>query len=525
MYINIFLKSPLFLYKQEPVAIELCIQSLLRTLLSIRYKYILILLALLIFKTSNAQTHQFSLEDVIYIAKEKSPDALKAKHRFRADYWQFRTYKTSMLPQLTFDGTIPSLNRAYKSYTNSYGVEEYVGQSYISYSGNMVLNQKVGLTGGSVFLSSGLQRVDNYSDTSITQNYLSTPINIGFSQPLFNYNQYKWDKKIEPIKYQKSKKEYLEAVEQVSITAINYYFNLLTAEINLKISDLNVANYDTLFQIAKGRYQLGRIAENELLQLELSLLNSKSGQERVRLNYTNALYQFKSFLRITDNSDIVLILPNSISYEPVVYQDALDKALINNPKVLYFEQQVLEAKANLNRAKTQNGFNANLYAVFGLTQNAYTLSNAYKDPNNQQQVTIGIQVPILDWGMRKGQVKMAESNMALVTESIEQEKIDFSQTIYMKVAKYNMQSNQLSIAAKSDTVAQKSFEVTKNRYYLNKVTVTDLNIAQNNMDKSKINYIRSLQQYWQSLYILRKETLFDYKLKIPLDVNFEQIYK
>ena len=500
-------------------------QDLSEAILFKGYTYLLLALMLFSFNISDAQTHQFSLDDVIYIAKEKSPDALKAKHRFRADYWQFRTYKTSMLPQLTFDGTIPSLNRAYKGYTNSSGVEEYIGQSYISYSGNMVLNQKVGLTGGSVFLSSGLQRGDNYSDTSVTQNYLSTPINVGFSQPLFNYNQYKWDKKIEPIKYKKSKKEYLEAVEQVSITAVNYYFNLLTAEINLKISDLNVANYDTLFQIAKGRYQLGKIAENELLQLELSLLNAESSQERVRLNYTNSLHQFKSFLRITDESDIVLILPNSIAYDPVVYQDALEMALLNNPKTLLFEQQLLEAKANLNRAKTQNGFNANLYAVFGLTQNAYALPDAYKDPNNQQQVTLGIQIPILDWGMRKGQVQMAESNMDLVTESIDQEKIDFNQAIYMKVAEYNMQKNQLRIAAKSDTVAQKSFEVTKNRYYLNKVTVTDLNIAQNNMDKSKINYIRSLQQYWQSYYILRKETLFDYHLKMPLDVDFENIYK
>ena len=490
------------------------------------YKYIVIIIILGFYKVSDAQTsHQFTLEDVIYIAKEKSPDALKAQHRFRADYWQFRTYKTSMLPQLTFDGTIPSLNRAYKSYTNSSGVEEYVGQSYISYSGSMTLNQKVGMTGGSVFLSSGLQRVDNYSDTSVTQNYLSTPINIGFSQPLFNYNQFKWDKKIEPIKYEKSKKEYLEAVEQVSITAVDYYFNLLSAELNLKISDLNVANYDTLYQIAKGRYQLGKIAENELLQLELSWLKARAGQERVQLNYINSLNKFKSFLRITDDLKITLVLPNSINYSPVLFQDALQKAEINNSKNLGFEQQILEARASLNRAKTQNGFNANLYAVFGLTQNAYALPDAYKDPNNQQQVTLGIQIPILDWGTRKGQVRMAESNMDLIAESIEQEKIDFNQSIFMKVSEFNMQQNQLTIAAKSDTVAQKSFNVTKNRYYLGKISVTDLNIAQNNMDNSKINYIRSLQQYWKSYYILRKVTLFDYQRNLPLDVEFEQIYK
>ena len=473
---------------------------------------------------AKSQIHQLSLIDVISIAKEKSPDALKAKHQFRSNYWQFRTYKRSMLPQLMLDGTLPSLNRAYTTYTSSSGAQEYVGQSYISYSGSMVVNQRVGLTGGNIFVSSGLQRLDNYYDTITTKSYLSTPINIGFSQPLFNYNPYKWDKKIEPLRYEKAKREYLSSVEQVSITALSYYFNLLSAEINVKVVDLNVANYDTLFQIAKGRYQLGKIAENELLQLELSLLKSKSRQERMHLDYKNVLYRFKSYLRINDSSKVVLIIPENKNFSYIDYKEAMNLAKENNPKILEFEQRLLEAQANMNRSKTQNGFNANLYAVFGLTQNAETYVNAYENPNNQQQVTLGIQVPIIDWGMRKGQVKMAESNLDLITESIEQEKIDFNQSIFMQVSEYNMQNNQLLIAAKSDTVAQKSFDVTKNRYYLGKISVTDLNIAQTNMDNAKISYIRALQEYWQTYYTLRQSTLFDFQNNSPLNVDFESIY-
>ena len=472
-----------------------------------------------------SQTQQLALQDVIRIAKENSPDALKAKHQFRANYWQYRTYKRSMLPQLVFDGTIPSINRAFTPYTTSEGVEKYVGQSYVSYSGALRLNQQVGLTGGNVFLSTGLQRIDNYYDTTTTKNYLSTPISIGYNQPLFNYNPYRWNKKIEPIKYEKAKRQYLEAVEQVSITAINYFFDLLAAEMNMNIAEVNVANYDTLYKIAKGRYSLGRIKENDLLQLELQLLKSKSQKERVKLDYQNTLYRFKSFLRIKDDKNILLVLPEIGEYGTVSYDEAMALASKNNPKILEFEQRLLEARANLSRAKTENGLNANLYAVFGLTQNADLLPDAYRDPNDQQQVTLGIQVPILDWGMRKGQVKMAESNMDLIEESIEQEKIDFDQSIFMKVAEYNMQQNQLVIAAKRDTIARKSFNVIKNRYYTGGVSVTDLNIAQNDMDNSKINYIRSLQNYWRTLYLLRKSTLYDFQKSSPLEVNFEEIYK
>jgi len=472
-----------------------------------------------------SQTRQLTLQDVIRIAKENSPDALKAKHQFRSNYWQYRTYKQSMLPQLVFDGTIPSINRAFTPYTTSEGVEKYVGQSYVSYSGALRLNQQVGLTGGNVFLSTGLQRIDNYYDTTTTKNYLSTPISIGYNQPLFNYNPYRWNKKIEPIKYEKAKREYIEATEQVSITAIRYFFDLLAAEMSVNIAEINLANYDTLYKIAQGRYSLGRIKENDLLQLELSLLSSKAQKERAHLDYQNTLFKFKSFLRIKDDSEVLLILPDVDKYSSVDYDEAMTLASKNNPKVLEFEQRLLEARANLSRAKTENGLNANLYAVFGLTQNADLLPDAYRNPNDQQQVTVGIQVPILDWGMRKGQVKMAESNMDLITESIEQEKIDFDQSIFMNVAEYNMQQNQLLIAAKRDTIARKSFNVIKNRYYTGGVTVTDLNIAQKDMDNSKISYIRSLQNYWRTLYLLRKATLYDFQNNKPLEVNFEEIYK
>ena len=59
---------------------------------------------------------------------------------------------------------------------------------------------------------------------------------------------------------------------------------------------------------------------------------------------------------------------------------------------------------------------------------------------------------------------MAESSAELTRTSIEQERIDFEQNIYLKIKQFAMQENQLMIAAKSDTVAQKRYVVTQQRY-------------------------------------------------------------
>ncbi|MDA3905126.1 MAG: TolC family protein [Bacteroidales bacterium] len=472
---------------------------------------------------SFAQQRDLTLEDVINIAKEQSPDALIAQHQLRASYWEFKTYRRSLLPSLSFDGTIPSINRAFKAYTTSTGAEEYVDQSYTSYSGNLRLNKVIGLTGGNIFLSSGLQRVDNFYDSTMTNNYLSTPINLGFRQPLFNYNPYKWDKQIEPLKYQAAKRNYLETVEQVSLTAVNYFFNLLSAQIDQRVAQINVSNYDTLYKIAQGRYVSGKIAENDLLQLELNFLNSQSALENANLELENTTFRLKSFLRIQNDENIRLIIPQPKEFAKVEYELALEQAMNNSSDIIDFERLLLESRANVNQAKSENGFNANLYAVFGLMGNALTFGDAYVNPGDQQQLSISLEVPILDWGMRKGQVKMAESNADLVKTSVEQKRIDFSQNIFLLVSEYNMQQNQLVIAAKSDTVAAKSYNASKNRYLIGKISVTDLNIAQTEKDKATIAYIRALQTFWRNYFELRKITLYDFYQKEPLDVDFDQI--
>jgi len=472
-----------------------------------------------------AQSQSFTLDQVIRIAQKQSPDALVAKYELISNYWAYRNFKRGLMPQINFTGTLPNVNRAFSNYINPDGSQSYIGQSYISYSGLLQVEKRLGFTGGNVFLNTGLQKVDNYYDTITTHDFLSTPINIGISQPLFNYNPYKWNKKIEPLKYKEAKRHYIETIEQVSITAVRYYFELLKAQLKLEINELNVQNYDTLYKIAKGRLRLGKIEENDFLQLELNLLQSQSALELAQLNYENATYKFKSFLRIDPQIQISLSDPKPVSFVVVDKKSALKYATENSSVMINLQRQMLQANALLDKAKKENGLNANLYAVFGLTQSANVLNEAYRDPHDQQNLNVGIKIPLYDWGLRKGEVKMAQSNLEIAKSNVEQARIDFMQNIYLQVAKFNMQQNQLYIAAKSDTVAQRSYEITKHRYFLGKISVTDLNIAQKSNDQARLNYLSSLQAYWESYYQLRKNTLFDFEKKTLIDVDFEDLLK
>ncbi len=471
---------------------------------------------------SQEETKLLTLDDAIEIARTQSPDALIAKHGFRASYWQYKSYKAGYLPSLTLSATLPNFNRSIERISLVEG--EFLSErQYSEYSVNASLRQRIGFTGGELFLQSGIGRLDNFNDSSTITQYLSTPVNIGYSQPIFQYNRYKWEKRIEPMRYKEAEQKYLEDMEQVSITTSSYFFNLLLMQIREKVAIINQANYDTIYKIAEGRFTLGKIAENELLQLELQYLRRNSAVQEARLSTNNAMFQFKSFLRIKDDTPIELMPPYEFEPFIVEYVKAIELARINNPKSLGFVRRLVEAESEVDRAKMDGRFDADLFAVYGLTQSSIELDNVYNNPVDQQQLRLGMTMPILDWGVAKGNIKMAESRQELVRTSVEQEQIDFDQEILLNIARFNMQYQQVKISAKADTVAQKSYNITKARYMIGKISVTDLNIAQTETDNSKSAYINTLRTYWNYYYLIRKLTLFDFEHNRPIGVDYKEL--
>jgi len=461
---------------------------------------------------TQTDTLVLTLEDAIHIAQQQSPDALIAKHKFRSSYWHYRSFKAEYLPQLNFSASnLPNYYSGYRKIPVPDGPDVWQYNETANFSMELSIDQRIGPTGGSVFLRSNLNRLDNIYSDSTNTSFQSTPVVIGYNQPLFQYNKHRWDKKIEPLKYEQAKRTYLEDVEQVAITGVNHFFSLLLAQIEKDIAIKNMHNYDTLYKIAVGRFNLGKIAENELLQLELNLLQAELSVDQSELTLENMMFQLKSYLRIPESGTIILIPPIETLHKDIIAAQAIGEAKKNTSTYLEFDERLIAADSEVRKAKSEGRFDANIYIEYGVTQSADKLTNVYDNPKDQRQLTFGVNVPILDWGVAKGQIKMAQSNQELELTAVEQEIIDFDQNIFLEVMQFNMQEDQIRIAAKSDTVAQKRFDITQKRYMIGLINdVLELDKAQIDNDNAKKSYYVALRTFWRNYYQIRKLTLYDF---------------
>ncbi len=460
--------------------------------------------------SASAQSQMLDLKGAILRAQKQSPSYFRAINTAENRYWNYRQFRASLLPQLNLSGSLPNYSSAIDRVTQPDGTYDFPEREQLFLSGNLSLDQNVIWTGGRLSLISSLQRTDVYRpDRRI--NYFSTPISVSYFQPMFLYNSLKWENKIQPLAYEASRRAYSEDLEDIANETTQLYFAALTSKISMRIAEQNVKNNDTIYKISQGRYNLGKIAENDLLQIELNLLNAENSLTNARLNYEVAAQELKRYLGIPTEEELELGIPSEVPQMEVNLDKALGEARKNRAAVLDFRRRRLEAEQSVAQARGNTNYNFNLSANFGLNRQADTYNAAYANPYAQQQnISIGINIPIVDWGQARSQIRRAEANRQLQEVNIEQDEINFEQEIFLQVMQFNAQHQRLNIAAKADTVAQKRYEVARQRYLTGKISITDINIAQSEKDGAKQSYLRELQRFWVAYYTLRRLCLYDF---------------
>ncbi len=473
---------------------------------------------------AESDTLRMSLGECILLARRQSVDAAVALGELKSAYWEWRSHKANLLPEVSLSANVPTYNKRYSTYQKEDGTHSYVRNDYMELDGSIYVSQKIWPTGGTLSVESSLDWMRQMSgDTSGGRNqFMSMPIALTLSQPLFGVNTVKWDRRIEPIRYKEAKASFLTETEQVAMQAISLYFNLLLANENVNIAEQNLQNAEKLYEVAQAKREMGSISQNDVLQMRLGMLNAQSALTSAESRRKAQMFELKAFLDV--ESDIEPIVPEEIPEVTLLYEEVLEKALTNNAFANRMRRRQLEADYSVAYAKG-NMRSVTLYAQVGYTGTDRTFGDAYRNLSSKQVVQVGVSLPLLDWGKRRGQVKVAESNREIVRNQVRQQSQEFRQNLFVLTEQFNHQRQQLRIAEEADTIAQRRYHTNVETFKIGSISTLELSDAQTAKDEARQRRISELFNYWYYYYQLRSITLWDFEKGQNINVDFEKIVK
>lgn len=488
-----------------------------------RKKNILLVLATFAFsQILTAQNErEITLNEAIALARTQSVDAAVALNELKTAYWEYRTFRADLLPEVNLTGTLPNYKKSYSSYQNSDGTYGFVRNNYLELSGDLSIDQNIWLTGGKLSLSTSLDYIRQFGGNGKEQ-FMSVPINLELTQPIFGVNKLKWNRRIEPVRYEEAKAAFISATEDVTRKTITYFFQLLLAKETLATARQNELNAEHLYKVAGAKREMGQISENELLQLKLSALNAKAATTEAVSNLNANMFQLRAFLGMDENTKLEPVVPESAPDIRMEYNEVLSKALERNSFAQNIRRRQLESDYAVATARGDLR-SVDLFASVGYTGLDKEFTSAYNHLLDNQIVQVGVKIPILDWGKRRGKVRVAKSNREVVLSKIRQEQMNFNQDIFLLVEHFNNQAQQLSIAKEADIIAQQRYKTSIETFLIGKINTLDLNDAQNSKDQARQKHISELYNYWSYFYQIRSLTLWDFERDTELEADFERV--
>jgi outer membrane protein TolC len=457
-----------------------------------------------------------TLDEAVGLARTKGLAGQAAKSARDAARWRERAFGARLLPQFSLSGQAANLDRGFNPITLSSGERQFVRQSYNESTLGLTMSQQIPWTGSEVSISSLVSRIDQFNNDITPQYWQTTPILLGLRQELFRPRAKRWEQRENDLEATVAERRYLETQEDIALATTSAFFDLYAAQVGLANAVANAAVNDTLYTLNKGRYEVGKIGENELLQSELALLRARASLDGAKVERDRAAAALRRLTGLAAEVPIDVAPPTQTTAFTADPDSAVARALRGASDLVANDLAAVRARRRLVEARYNSSFGATVVAEVGFNQTANAFGAAYQSPLDRQHLAIGVTLPVYQWGGGRADVQAARAEESRVATLAQARREEIAEDARFAALQLMQTQRMLAISAKADTVAAKRFEVAKNRYVIGKIGVSDLYIAQNEKDQALLAYVQALRGYWTAYYRLRRVTLYDFAGKSAL---------
>jgi outer membrane protein len=450
-----------------------------------------------------------TLPEAVTLAQSRGHAARAATAARDAARYRDRAFASRLLPQLSLQGLMPDYNRSIISVLQPDGSTLFRPQHQTNANLAMTLSQKLPITGGDLLISSSLARL-TVSGQEAIETWSSTPVAVGLRQDVFRPNVAAWDRREQSVRAELDERLYREAMEEVALQVSDAFFDAYAARVALDNAVTNASVNDTLYRLNQGRFEVGKIGANDLLQSELALLRARTAAQGAALAYERATAALRLALGLEPGTPLEVVADAAVPEVDVDTARAVAEALRNSAAVRDADLRDVQARRRVTEARLANGIGATVQASVGFNATAPEADLVYRNLLEARRFALSVEVPLMQWGAHGEGVRAAQADRersANVTQAALEQVAHEAHFAALELAQAR---RDVALRAKADTVAGKRFEVAYNRYVIGRITIDNLYIAQTEKDQALTQFVQALRGYWQAYYRLRRVTLFDF---------------
>lgn len=471
----------------------------------------------------------YNFEQIMTIAREKSPNLQKAKRSLERNKELLNAQEASLNSQF-------SLNIApydfVKQRTFSSELSRFNTLEKTESSANFLIHQPILLTDASITLRNGFswfnqtnkfnqfnpatqdaQEIVNKSE-AFTNNF-----SITLDQPLFTYN--KTALALENVKadldyaYLSYVLSALNLEQRVAQTFYRAYQNKLS----LQVAKEDLAHTEQSHAIIKNKVDAGLSAKEELYQAELNVLSNRSAVQNAEVTLLNTLDELKQIVGLDLDEAISVITEIDQKKIDFELERAIGMALANRNELKQRQLDIRSAKASLIQAEANNEFKGNLSLSYGFTSNDEKLAEVFDKKDNTNRISMSFDIPLYDWGEQQSRENAAQISVFNAQQDKVTEELNIVIGLRKAYRSLKNQALQLDIAEQNVKIAQQTYDLNLERYRNGDLTSMDLGQFQNQLSNKKNQQIDAIISYKLQLLDLKIQALWDFEKDQPVDTK------
>jgi hypothetical protein len=399
--------------------------------------------------------------------------------------------------------TLP-YSKSIESIVQPDGNVQYIPRNYVTPIANITTTKKIVKTGGEIGFTGSMDFFRNFINNN--KQFNANWVNFYVSQPLFSYNQFKFEKV----------KQRLE----LSNDSINYYINrelktkafvekLLDYESKiLQIDEAGKSIKTTNFAIDKIKILVenGRALGIDTLILANSREQAIANQQK--------LVESSIILKAIISNYLGRTLNASLCSNNKVQLYNLDSNILIPAYLKYnFSKELIidsfVSSENIKKAKKTRGITTSINAGLGANQTATNFNQLFTDPSQRQNISLSTSIPITGWDnyLRKKEVALLE---ATIFENNKNEILFSANTWYLeKVGEYNFLLKSYQQLLNKLEAFEKIGAIQFEKVMAGKTSSTDYNNTISQINSTKLEIIDILKNAQLFRFEIRSKTLID----------------